>query len=630
MKLATVIPITKGIFRQELSYFTSKNIEPGTLVTIPVRKKNIPALVISSQDAKKIKTSLKKAEFSLRPIKEIGAKNFIKNEFIEACKEIAEYFIAPTGSVLKDFIPKAIISSPSSTIEIEYLNKNINAIEQRHHEVVVFQQPKEERLQSYKSIIREEFAKNHSVFFCVPTIADIEEISSEIKKGIEKYTIIMHNNLPAKKIKELWNNSIKENHPLLIIATKSFLSLPRNDLGTLILERENSNSYKIQTRPYLDVRKAAEIISAKLKMKLILGDTVVRTETFYHHKLSVSHRIISPAEQILDNIQKKPFETIGAELEKILKESIEKNERIILFSNRRGYTPIIVCNDCLRTILCEKCDSPLVLHKNEGERKIRFICHKCLTETIVPEKCPYCQSWRLQTLGVGVQKISEDILKKFPDAKIFKMDSDSIKTPKIGHQTADKFYNTPGSILIGTEMLFSYINKPVERTALVFIDALFTLPDFRINERIFQILLRLRSLAKKTFLIQTRLSNQQIFEDAMRGNVSNFYKSELETKKYFQYPPFKIFIKITKEGKNKEILKKEVQLLAKKLEEWGPLAYSAFIPKIKNQHIWHIIIKLDPETWPPKGQTQQHKELHEILSSLTPDWKINVDPESLL
>ncbi len=248
-----------------------------------------------------------------------------------------------------------------------------------------------------------------------------------------------------------------------------------------------------------------------------------------------------------------------------------------------------------------------------------------MTETIVPEKCPYCQSWRLQTLGAGVQKAAEEIIKKFPNAKIFRMDSDSVRNKKTGMQIAEKFYNTPGAVLIGTEMIFSYINKAVEKTAVVFIDALFTLPDFRINEKILKILLKLRSLAQKTFLIQTRLEGQQIFEDAMRGNVSNFYKSELETKKHFQYPPFKTFIKITKEGRDKEVLKKEIQILAKKLERWGPLAYSAFIPKIKNQHIWHLIIKLDPDTWP-----HQHKELHDILFSLAPDWKINVDPESLL
>lgn len=620
MKLATVIPIAKGIFRQELSYFTSKNIEPGTLVTIPVRKKIVPALVVSSQDIKKIKINLRKAEFPLKPIKEIGAKNFLQSEFVEACKEIADYFISPVGAVIKDFLPQAILSSTTPDIKTSEKKSGHG-----RHEILIFQQAKEERLQSYKSIIREEFAKNHSVFFCVPSAAGIEELSSEIKRGIEKYTVILHNNLAGKKIKELWNYSIKEEHPILIIATKSFLSMPRNDLGTLIIERESSSFYKLQTRPYVDIRKAAEIIASKLKIRLIYGDTLIRTETFSKHKISASHRIISAAEQILDNVQNKPFESIGPKLEQILKEAIEKNERVILFLNRRGYNPITICNDCSRPILCEKCDSPLVLHKNEGERKIKFICHKCLTETIVPEKCPYCQSWRLQTLGAGVQKAAEEIIKKFPNTKIFRMDSDSVKNKKAGMQIAEKFYNTPGAVLIGTEMIFSYINKAVEKTAVVFIDALFTLPDFRINEKILKILLGLRSLAQKTFLIQTRLAGQKIFEDAMRGNVSNFYKSELETKKHFQYPPFKTFIKITKEGRDKETLKKEIQILAKKLEGWAPLAYSAFIPKIKNQHIWHLIIKLDPDTWP-----RQHKELHDILSSLAPDWKINVDPESLL
>ena len=621
MKLATVIPITKGVFRQELSYFTSKNIEPGTLVMIPVRQKIVPALVISSQDIKKIKADIRKLEFSLKAIKDIGSKNFLKPEFIEACREIADYFISPLGAVIKDFVPQAVLGNHS------FVGSYAEApgTERRHYEIILFQQPREDRLQSYKSIIREEFAKNHSVFFCVPTAVDIEMLSSDIKKGIEKYTVTLHAGMPGKKIRELWNYALKEEHPLLIIATRSFLSIPRNDLGTLIIEREGSSFYKLQARPYLDIRKAAEIIASKLKMRLILGDNIIRTETFYRNRLTNSHRILSGADQILVDIKKNQFKIISLELEKILKEAIEKNEHIILFINRRGYTSITVCNDCLRPILCEKCDSPLVIHKDPAGRKVKLICHKCLTETIVPDQCPYCQSWRLQSLGVGIQKVAEEILKKFPNAKLFRMDSDMIKTKKSGDQVVEKFFNTPGAILIGTEMIFSYINKPVEKTAVVFIDAFFTLPDFRINEKIFQILLRLRSLAKKTFVIQTRLADQKIFDDVIKGNVSSFYKSELEAKKHFQYPPFKTFIKITKEGRNKETIKKEVQVLTKKLEKWEPLAYSAFIPKVKNQYIWHIIIKLDPETWP-----HQHKELRDVLSSLTPDWKINVDPESLL
>ncbi|MBU1159727.1 primosomal protein N' [Patescibacteria group bacterium] len=629
MKIINVVPISKIALPGQFSYFTSKNIGSGALVSVPVRGKIMPAVVINSQDLKKIKTDLRTADFSLKSIKNIKSEHFLMPEFIIACQEIAGYFTAPLGQVLKEFLPQATLDY-SPALKIIY-SKNIHP--ERHNETSILQSNSEERLRHYRSIIREEFAKNYSVFFCAPSVYELEEILPKINKGIEKYAILMYGSMPIKKIRENWANALKEKHPVLILATKSILGIPRQDIGTLIIEGEGSPFYKNQNRPYIDIRKSAEIIAVKKKINLIFGDDIIRTETFSKYKIQRASRILSEAEQIIVDMNrpeiikneetKRPYQIISKELENILKESSKNGELTILFMNRKGYTPLTICNDCLRVILCDNCDSPLVLHKNEGEKKTKFICHKCLTESSAPEKCPYCQSWKLKSLGAGTQRAYEEIEEKIPNIKLFRMDSEIIKKKKDGVQLMEKFFNTPGAVLIGTELIFSFTDRPVERTAVISIDPLFTLPDFRINERIFQILLKLRSLAKKTFLIQTRVPEQKIFKDAMDGNLVSFYQSEIEAKKKLSYPPFKTFIKITKEGRNKDKLQKEVKELNKKLEKWDPLAYSAFIPKIKSQYVWHIIIKLEPESWPLK-------ELHDILSSLTQDWKINVDPESLL
>ncbi len=623
MRVITVIPIAKGIFRQELSYFTSKNVSPGMLVSIPVRKKTAPALVIASQEIKKIKSGLKRADFSLKSIKDTGAKNFLRPEFLEACREIADYFVSPVGAVIKDFIPQAILSLAS-----DFGGLKIPA--ETYHETIVLQQQKEERIRSYKSIVREEFARNHSVFLCVPSSSDLEEVAGEIKKGIEKYSVILNGEIPAKKILGLWRFALEEKHPILIIATRLFLGLPRNDLGTLIIERSGSSFYKLRSRPYLDIKKSAEIIASKLKIRLVLSDNVIRSEDFFKNKLANSQRILTQAEQILVDLKKdagkeKAFQNISPELENILKESDLKNGHSILFASRRGHSPLVICQECQRTVLCKKCDAPLVLHEGEGTGKNKFICHKCLAESPVAARCPYCQSWQLRSFGAGVQKIKEEIAKKIDKTKIFCLDSDAVKTKKAGQQIAEKFLNTPGGILIGTEMIFSFVRRPVENSAAVVIDPLFALPDFRINEKIFQTLLCLRGLGKKNFLIQTRMADMEIFDYVFKGNVSGFYRTELEKRERLGYPPFKTIIKISREGRNLEIIKKEIKQMEQKLAKWNPMSYPAFIGKIKGTHIWHIIMKLEPDTWP-----EQQKELQEILFSLSPSWKVNVDPESLL
>lgn len=627
MKILTVVPISKGIFKDNLSYFTTKDAKSGSIVIVQVRKKNVPAVVISSSLVKQVKSDLKKSEFSLKPIKSVISDSLFRPEFIEACQIAGDYFISPLGLIIKDFIPIKIL-------ELDNPFYNNKKEENGYHGTSLLQMTKKERVQNYKSIIREEFAKGKSVFFCLPTLSDINKFSNELQKGIEKYSFIMHGNLSGKKIKEVWIKSLKEKHPVLIIATKSFFSLPRKDISTIILENESSPFYKSQTRPFIDARKFAEIMTLKIKARLIFGDSIIRTETYYrlNPTMTVS-RILSEAEQIIIDMNQetrswqktKSFPLISHKLQEIIKETYENKEKIILFVNRRGYYPYTTCNDCMRTLLCEKCETPLVLHKKEGNKNIKFICHKCLKETMAPEKCPHCQSWRLTTLGIGIQKITEEIEKIFPHIKLFRIDSDLIKNSKQGNETIKNFLNTNGSILIGTEILFSYVNQPVERVAVVSLDSLFTLPNFRANEKIFNTILKLRSLSQKTFLIQTRMPDKNIFTDATRGNVSGFYKNELSVREESQYPPFKLLIKITIEGKNSEKLKKDLEKTEKILEKWGPLTYPAFIPKIKNMHIWHILLKIEPLTWPDKQQ-----ELRQILFSLQPLCKVDVDPESLL
>ena len=633
MKIIDVIPIAKGIPQEKLSYFTSKDVSVGALVSVPVKKKEIPAIVSAVSDAKESKTSLKGSDFSIKPVKSVISANFITPEFLEACKEIAEYYLSTPGSVIKDFVPQAILESGSEP----KINKTPEQTSNKR-EIIVIQSPTKERFQHYKSIVREELAKNKSVFLCLPTVVDMENIAVEIGRGIEKYVFVLSGKMPKKKMEEEWEKIVEEKHPVLIIATKIFLSIPRRDFGAIIIDQESSSAYKNQKRPYTDARKSAEIISDKIKARLIFGDELVRTETFYRQESgefspsSNRHaRLVSSAEQIIIDA-KEYFEekktnqrkfVSTPRLMRIMDEAIAKNEKIIIFANRKGYHPTTICADCGRTILCGKCDAPVVMRKTDSKNAVQR-CHKCLSELPAPDKCPYCKSWRLESYGIGTQMVAEEMKGFFPDAKIFEMDSDSVPNEKAGKKIAEEFLLN-GGILVGTEMIFSYINRPVDRVIAISVDGLFTLPEFKMNEKVFHLLLKLKSLAKKSFIIQTRFPELPIFDNVLRGNISGFYKEEIESRKIFQYPPFKLLIKITKEGKNESQLNKEMEALQKVLDEWKPTSYPAFIPKVKNLYIKHILLKIDPASWP-----KDQEKLSRILSSLPTSWKIDIGPESLL
>ena len=639
MKIIDVIPIAKGIPQEKLSYFTSKDVSIGALVSVPIRKKEIPAIVSAVSDAKESKTSLKNSDFSIKPVKSVISANFITPEFLEACQKISEYYLSAPGSIIKDFVPQAILEGDFGSATSKMTAQTGNG-----REILVIQSNLEERIQRYKSIIREELAKNKSVFLCRPTAADMENIAVELGRGIEKYVFVLSGKMPKKKMVEEWKKIVEEKHPVLIIATKSFLSLPRRDFGAIIIDQESSSAYKNQKKPYTDARKAAEIISDKIKARLIFGDELIRTETFYRQEageFSPSFdrraRLVSSAEQIIIDA-KEHFEekkTTGRkfvstpQLVRIMDEAAAENEKIIIFANRKGYNPTTICADCRRTMLCSKCDAPVVMRKTDLKNFTQR-CHKCLSELPAPDRCPYCKSWRLESYGIGTQMVAEEMKGFFPDIKIFEMDSDSVPNEKAGKKIAEEFLSplagqAGGEILVGTEMIFSYINRPVDRVVAISVDGLFTLPEFKINEKVFHLLLKLKLLAKKSFIIQTRFPEMPIFDNVLRGNISEFYKGEIASRKTFQYPPFKLLIKITKEEKNESQLNKETETLQKILDEWKPASYSAFIPKVKNLHIKHVLLKIDPSSWPLKQE-----KLSRILSSLPPSWKIDIGPESLL
>ena len=635
MKILNVIPIGKNILSRlpgkKFSYFTGKDIKEGALVRVPFKNKNIYAIVYSLQDLKTIKASVKKADFKLKPIKDIISENFLPKKFLEAAEEIAKYHLCSPGEVIKEFIPADFLRFALSIKDDDANNTDFR------FETIMASYPKEERYQYYKSLIREEFAKGHSVFICLPSVFEIENMAKEIQRGIEKYTIVFHSKISSRKIKETLEKINLEAHPLLIIATKTFLFIPQKNIRTIILEEESSPLYKGQERPYLNTRKAVEIFCKKTKKRLIIGDIFPRIETIFSHEDGFMFpRLLSPAEQIIIDLKKEQeemgwqkkndFISISYKTKEIIKGAQEKNERVLLFVNRKGYSPITICEDCRSVISCERCLAPLVLHKPPGVWR----CHKCLFEIKSTERCPYCKSWRLKTLGVGIEKILEELKRDFPGMRFLRIDSDVIKNKKQGEAVFKNFIEYSSSVLIGTELIFSYPQElescNISHVAVISLDSLFSLPDFRINEKIFHILLKLRTLAKKTFLIQTRLKESfPLFENVTRGNLLSFYREEIESRKNLGYPPFKFLIKITGTEKDSLKLKKETEELKINLEKWQPSIYEAFTPKIKNKYIRHLLLKVEFGLWPDKTE-----ELYEKLSSLKPSWKIDIDPETLL
>ena len=635
-KLVTVTPLARGVFKDSLSYWSGKDIVPGALVSVTVQNRRLSALVVSVESLGDAKMQVRNSPFMLKKIESVKP-NFLSPEFLAAASRTAKYFAAPIGGVLQTLIPKAILDSPGKPATATRKERTGLKIEKS-----VFQSEDSERLTAYKSLIREEFARKSSVFICLPTREEAIRIGEVFKKGISEYTYILHGGMPAKKIVEAWQSAVGEKHPVLIVATPLFLSIPRADINTIVMERESSGAYRTINRPEIDLRIFAEYFAEERGARLIFGDRALRTETLYRHYehefaqfIAVKARSLSLADGSVIDMKKyrpsggKYFTTLSNELKALIELVMRDRGRLAVIVGRRGLAGTTVCSDCGATVLCEKCGAPLVLHERKSARL--FICHKCGFERSVgenrpaeaagEEKCRDCGSWRLTPLGVGAMRLADEISREYPSATIFRYDSDTITTEKLAHKTMNDFESAHGAVLIGTEMAISHLGR-VTGSAIAGIDALFTVPEFRMNEKIFSLILALREKTEKTILIQTQQPEQDLFSFALRGDLLSFYREESAERKRLNYPPYTVLVKISWEAK-KENVDREIDDMSVKFPGYDVRNYISPFRGVRGGIPARILIKIPRETW-------VDEKLLAVLKDLPSKYTVAINPESVM
>jgi len=651
MYIATVIPIQKGPQKEYLSYFSMADIPLGSIVSIPVRKRIIDAIVINMEEARNIKSDIKNADYQLKKIIKVKGDSPFNKSFFTACLRLKDYTVSNTGSIIKSLLPSIFIENIQKLKEPISIETQDETKENIKHEKLIFQATAGDRLAFYRTLIREAFAKKESVFLCVPTHYDIDHFNKELSRGIEQYVFTMHSDMTKKALIKTYNSIIDEVHPILIIGTGIFMSIPRHDIKTIILEHESSDIYKQITRPYIDIRSFAEVLSSIEKTKLILGDTLLRPETLHRHEQGEFGEISSPLYRLpqterqivvdmkeeVDEKGKKVFTTLSRATKKMIDEAILKDKSVFLFSVRKGLAPITVCNDCGHTLQCPTCSTPIVLY---GTRQITatksttpriFMCNKCGRKEKTEVSCPHCSSWNLTPLGVGTDRVYDEIKSLYPKIKVIQIDKEATPTKKEAHSAIAEFNKNPGSILIGTEMVFSYLENQVNSSAVISLDGLFSIPSFNITQKILHIIEKLHYVTLSNLIIQTRIPENKILQYILSGNVLPLCREDLTERKDFGYPPFKRLIKITFEGTATDT-EKARSFIEKTLGNYEPQIFSAFVSRIKGQYITNTVIKVDPRIWPLPTDEKLlvEKNLFHTLSELPPSFSINVDPEDLL
>lgn len=640
MQIITVAPVVRGALQGTLTYFSKDPIPAGMAVVVPIRTREVPAIVLESREASSSKSSLKSSEYSIRKIARAKPRRIWLPNFLKAVEKTADFSAQKFSETLLALTPKAVLDAH---LEGTLAEPNIPQ-EGEAFKMCAMQESMRARHDAYQRLVRESFVRHESVFVCVPTEDDVLRIAKVLGHGIEDYTFSFHSSLTKKQVLLRWQNALGSDHAILAIGTTQYLGLPRF-FKTIILDEEHSHSWKTLARPHIDLRVFVEEYARTSKSTLILGSAILRAETHervkegaiseferiaYRAREETKTSLIDPRREekfIKENTGKRELILITKELRELIEEARANKKQTLLLSARKGLSPVTTCGDCGTLVKCPECDTPLVVHQkaSTGGSAHIYVCHGCgltrVPEDNVHETCPQCGGWRLQGVGIGIDRIDNEIAALFPDSPRFVLDGDRAKTRTQAKKIIDQFQKTSGAILVATPMALPLLDT-VDNTAIVSIDSLFAIPDIRISERIFALILAAREKTTGMFLAQTRADDTSIFEQALSGKLLEFTENELAIRKTFSYPPYGTIIKITLRGKRSEV-SAEMERLKIFLEKHSPIIPGTIAREPKNIFRMHMILKLEKNSWP-------QKELLEKLRTLPMQFTIEVNPDNLL
>jgi len=468
----------------------------------------------------------------------------------------------------------------------------------------------------YTKLIQEVLDEGKQVLFLLPEIALTTQIIVRLQYYFGEQISVFHSKYSINERVEVWNN-VLNNKPKarIILGARSSVFLPFSNLGLIVVDEEHETSYKqFEPSPRYNARDAAIVLAKIHKAKILLGSATPSLETYYNAQqnkygfveLNRRHGNVQLPKIELINVKEKQRKKemkghFSDSLLTLIQEALDLKEQVILFQNRRGYSPVVECKTCGVSPECPNCDVTLTFHKFKHELR----CHYCSYQRAMPNSCGACGSNTLDTKGFGTEQIELELKEIFPAFKIGRMDLDTTRG-KHGYQKIIGAFETKEiDVLVGTQMLSKGLDfENVSLVGILNADTMLNFPDFRAHERGYDMMVQVsgragRSKKQGNVAIQTYNPFHQILQQVSTTNYKEMYKEQLQERYQYKYPPYYRLIKITLKHRDYNKVDSGVNWLFKALYSsfgehvLGPTAPA--VARIRNQYIKNIIIKIPPK-----------------------------------
>lgn len=469
----------------------------------------------------------------------------------------------------------------------------------------------------YIRAIEETLAMGRGAIVLVPEISltpqAVERFSARFSN-----VAVLHSYLTGAERYDQWQ-AVREGKARVVIGARSAVFAPIEDLGLIVVDEEHEVTYKQETSPRYHAREVALMRAKEEEAVVVLGSATPSLETYFnaimgrYNMAILSQRIGQrplPKVELVDMREGfhegRHTRLISRRLELYMKECLVRGEQVLLFLNRRGFSPFVSCQRCGYVLRCKKCDIPLTYHK----RRNSALCHYCSYEMEPPEVCTECAGAKMNYFGLGTERVEGEMGRYFPEYKVLRMDSDSMKGRGAHEKTLKAFEKGEVQILVGTQMIAKGLDFPnVTLVGVISADTILNLPDFRACERTFQLLAQVAGRAGRgpkggRVVVQTFNPRQYAILAASTHDYEGFADKELEYRRELGYPPFGHMCRIIFVGPRAERVRDEAQRLAEILRQKGrgdpagrPYGVETIgpapapIPRIKNRYRWQLSLK---------------------------------------
>ncbi|MEI6277571.1 MAG: primosomal protein N' [Prolixibacteraceae bacterium] len=482
----------------------------------------------------------------------------VKKEILEVYEQATDRIEAGEGATRAIYPLYPAQQTALDQIEVSFL---------QHPVTLLYGVTSSGKTEIYIQLIEKCLKEGKQVLYLLPEIGLTTQMINRLLQVFGRQTGVYHSRFSDAERVEIWNKVLnfqpgsQDQSHQLVVGTRSSIFLPFSALGLIIVDEEHENSYKqYDPAPRYHARDSAIVLGTMLKIPVLLGTATPAVETFFNAKsgryglveLKERYKQIELPEIVTADLkrayQRKAMRSyLTPELYDEITSALDKKEQVILFQNRRGFSPFIECKNCGWIPKCTNCDVSLTYHKNTR----RLVCHYCGFSIYYPSVCGSCKSGDITNKGFGTEKVEEELSLLFPDAVIQRLDLDATRTKKAFQTILQRFDRGDTDILVGTQMITKGLDfEHVRVVGILNADNLLNFPDFRSHERSYQLMAQVSGRAGRRHkqgkvIIQTSQPDHFIIQKVVANDYEGMYNQQIAERKEFKYPPFYRMIRIT-------------------------------------------------------------------------------------